>query len=181
MTGKHRYVALIRGINVGGNSIIKMDKLKSLFESAGLTDIVTYIQSGNVLFSTIQSDRSEISKEIEEKLVPLTSKLVKVFVFSQPDLQKAANNNPFACKNGNGELVCHLMFMSDEPEAAKIEALTRLQGEEYRFHVTGNVLYYSYLKQYAGNRQTINFEKILGVTGTSRTWKVVDKLIELLN
>jgi uncharacterized protein (DUF1697 family) len=73
MTEKHRYVALIRGINVGGNSIIKMDKLKALFESAGLTDIVTYILSGNVLFSTIQSDRSEISKEIEEKLVPLTS------------------------------------------------------------------------------------------------------------
>jgi len=54
-----------------------------------------------------------------------------------------------------------------------------LQGVDYRFHVHGKVLYYAYPRQYEGRRRTFDFERVLGVSGTSRNWKVVDKLVEL--
>jgi len=71
------------------------------------------------------------------------------------------------------------MFLSAAPAAARCRALMAVQGEEYRFHIEGKVLYYAYSRKFAGNRRTIDFEKILGVSGTSRSWKVVDKLIEI--
>lgn len=61
-----RYVALLRGINVGGHGIIKMADLKKLFESFGLTDVVTYIQSGNVLFRTEESDPARLALQLEK-------------------------------------------------------------------------------------------------------------------
>ena len=71
------------------------------------------------------------------------------------------------------------MFLSDEPDAERIKALMALQGDEYRFHVRRRVLYYSYPRTVAGHRRSINFEKVLGVAGTARTWKVVNTLIEM--
>jgi uncharacterized protein (DUF1697 family) len=74
---KSRYVALLRGINVGGNNIIKMVDLKASFEAAGFSDVATYIQSGNVLFTAKSSRKSTVSKAIE-------AALSKAFDYSQP-------------------------------------------------------------------------------------------------
>jgi uncharacterized protein (DUF1697 family) len=63
-----RYIALLRGINVGGNTLIKMPDLKVCFESLGFTDVVTYIQSGNVVFSTRNDNAEEITQLIESGL-----------------------------------------------------------------------------------------------------------------
>ncbi len=72
------------------------------------------------------------------------------------------------------------MFLSGEPDAAHSAALMALEGDEYSCSIHGKVLYYAYSREAAGpGRRTINFEKVLGVTGTARTWKVVNKLIEL--
>ncbi len=71
------------------------------------------------------------------------------------------------------------MFLNREPDAARWEALRQRQGDEYRFALHDRVLYYTYPKAIAGHRRTIDFERILGVVGTARDWKVVAKLIEL--
>jgi uncharacterized protein (DUF1697 family) len=71
------------------------------------------------------------------------------------------------------------MFLSIEPDEAHRKALMIMQNEEYRFHIQDKVLYYIYSRKSDGNRHTINFEKVLGVVGTARNWKVVNKLIEL--
>ena len=63
-----RYIALLRGINVGGNNIIKMTDLKVVFEEIGFTAVSTYIQSGNVLFSTQEQNKQTIEAKIEEHL-----------------------------------------------------------------------------------------------------------------
>ena len=63
-----QYLALLRGINVGGNNIIKMADLKACFESLGLTDVVTYIQSGNVIFKSAEKDKAKLTKMIEAGL-----------------------------------------------------------------------------------------------------------------
>jgi uncharacterized protein (DUF1697 family) len=181
MTGKgHRYVALLRGVNVGGNAIFKMLELRELFESYGLQDVTSYIQSGNIVFTTPEGDPSGIARDLENKLNKSTGREIKVFVLDRGQLLDASEHNPFfpACRDE--DLRCHLMFLSGEPDRAQAEALAAMQGEEYRFHVRGRVLYYAYPGRYAGHRRSIDFERVLGVQGTSRTWKVVAKLIELL-
>ena len=72
------YLALLRGINVGGNNIIKMDELKKTFEELNFSDVKTYIQSGNVLFKDAEKDRMKISEKIEKALLgKLNTRLVR--------------------------------------------------------------------------------------------------------
>ena len=175
----NRCVALIRGINVGGNSIIRMTDLKALFESADLKDVSTYIQSGNVIFTSDIRDKSELVRKLEALLKPAAGSRAKVLILSKEELEKAQAGNPFEPEKHDREQKTHLMFLSDVPNEANIRSLMEKQGLEYRFHVKDKVLYYTYPNEYAANRRTIDFEKILGVYGTSRSWKVVHKLIEM--
>lgn len=175
----NRYIALIRGINVGGYAVIKMSELKKMFEQLGFINITTYIQSGNVIFSSGETNKEKLAGMIENKFKSSTGKEIKIFVFTHDKLRKAASHNPFEPERNEKEMLCQLMFLSGKPDAASVKALMKLKGEEYHFHVHDNVLYYAYSKKYIGKRRMIDFEKVLSVRGTSRTWKVIDKLIEL--
>jgi uncharacterized protein (DUF1697 family) len=177
---RYQYVTLLRGINIGGHNLIKMADLRKLFESLGLTDVVTYTQTGNVLFSTTDADSKQLALQIEKELASSIGKKIIVFVLSPEELRKAAANNPFNPEHLEKEHQCYLMFLSAEPDEAHCKALMDLQGEDYYgFHIQDKVLYFAYSIKYAGKRRTINFEKALGVIGTARSWKVVNKLIEL--
>ncbi len=179
-TGKNKtFVALFRGINVGGHSVIRMIDLSNLFEAMGFTEVSTYIQSGNVIFSAKEPVVRKLAPQIEKKFESSTGHKTKVFIFTNDILKKAAANNPFKPQLGEKDQICHLMFLSGKPGTANVNKLMTLKGEEYQFHVKGQVMYYSYSRKFVGRRRMIDFEKVLGVTGTSRTWQVVDKLIEL--
>ncbi len=177
---QHRYVALLRAINVGGHSVTRMSDLQAIFESSGMTEVDTYIQSGNVIFSSKDGDREHLAHLLEKKLESALGYPVPVFVLTREQLEDAASHNPLEPERREKEQRCHLMFLSAEPDATHRKALMALEGSEYRFHVHGNVLYYAYSREVEGRaRRSINFEKVLGVTGTARTWKVVNKLIDL--
>jgi uncharacterized protein (DUF1697 family) len=178
---KNRYVALFRAINVGGNAIIKMADLKKRVESLGLSDVSTYIQTGNVLFSSGEAGIAALESLLEKGIRDKFKYDVKVFVLSLAQLKKAADNNPFDAQRLAEDQLCHLMFLAEKPSADRVKALMALQGKEYRFKVQDKVFYFAYNKADAGpKRRNLNFEKLLGVTGTARSFKVVDKLIELL-
>ncbi len=180
MAAAHQFVALLRAINVGGYGIVKMADLRAQFESIGLTEVTTYIQSGNVLFTSKDSDARRIAERVEKKLGSSLGYRGLVFVLSKEELRQAAKKNPFDPEHLDVEQRCHLMFLSGEPDSVHRKALMAVQGEEYRFAIRDKVLYYAYSRTFEGGRRTINFEKILGVAGTSRGWTVVKKLIELL-
>lgn len=180
MTGlQQRYVALLRGINVGGHGTIRMADLKAHFEAFGVTDVATYIQSGNVLFTAPETDLVDLARALEKHLARAFGYADPVFLFSHRELRSAVANNPFEPERLDAEQACYLMFLSGEPEAGRREALMARQGEEYRFAIAGKVLYYTYAREWAGRRRTIDFEKVLGVAGTARSWKVVAALLEL--
>ncbi len=174
-----RYVVLLRAINVGGHSVITMIELRRLFESLGFRDVATHIQSGNVLLSTGETDRRRLAERIERGLMDRIGSQAKAFVFSGGELRRAAAGNPFRPKPPGIDDPSQIMFLSAPPAAARRTALMALQGADYRFAVRGSVLYYAYPRSTVGARRTINFEKVLGVAGTARTWKVIDRLIEL--
>ncbi|MGA2142120.1 MAG: DUF1697 domain-containing protein [Brevinematales bacterium] len=176
---EYRYIALLRGINVGGNSIIKMSYLQMLFESLGFKDVSTYIQSGNVIFLAEEPDARAVRNLIEEKLEKVLGYKISVFILTPGSLKKAAAGNPFDPETLDKIQYCQIMFLSDVPDPARVEALLLKQGSDYSFVIDGSLLYYAYPLETAGARRNINLEKILGVTGTSRSWKVVNRLIEL--
>ena len=175
----YRYIVLLRGINVGGNSIIKMAELKKLFESLGFTNVVTYVQSGNVLFDAKEKNVSLIALQIEKMLASKAKLSIRAFVLTVAQLKKAVKQNPFHPEKHEKEGQCILMFLSAKPDKESSKALMDMQGDDYRFFIYDKVLYYTYSRALEGKRRTVNFEKVLRVSGTARTWKVVSKLIGL--
>lgn len=91
---KTRFLALLRGINVGGNNIIKMTDLKTCFEEMGFTNVVTYIQSGNVLFDSQGNKQIQLTEQIEKTLSACFNYTSKVVLVSQQNLIQLVNNAP---------------------------------------------------------------------------------------
>jgi uncharacterized protein (DUF1697 family) len=176
---KYRYAALLRGINVGGHSIIKMAELKKQFELIGLLEVKTYIQTGNVLFTSEEKDTKRLTRQIEQHLAKTIGYNGTVFILTPEDMKTALKHCPFNPQQNDDKQYCHIMFLSDKPKQKQVNALMALRGEEYSFAVWNKILYYAYPREYAGRRRFIDFEKVLGVNSTARSWKVVNKLIEL--
>ena len=176
---RNRYIALLRAINVGGSSVIKMADLKKIFEAAEMNEVTTYIQSGNVIFTSEENGIEKISLKLKQQLKKAVNYNNEIFILTPGELKSAYDGIPFEPGRNEDKQLCHIMFLSDKPGKQQVDALKKMEGEEYSFAVRGKHLYYAYPREYAGRRRNINFEKVLGVIGTDRSWKVVKKLIEL--
>jgi uncharacterized protein (DUF1697 family) len=88
------YIALLRGINVGGKNIIKMEQLKQIFVDMGFSDVKTYIQSGNVIFRTPESDKLKLQDRIESQLQKNFSAEIKTLILAAGDLAETVANAP---------------------------------------------------------------------------------------
>jgi len=176
-----RYVAFLRAINLAGKNKVAMPQLRALFETFAFTGVKTYIQTGNVVFSTPERDAAKIQRQLESKLAKALGFGVGVFVLNKAELVSAAKKNPLEPEKHDHKQHTHLVFLSGAPTKAQHSELVARAGNQYRFALKGNVLYYAYSRQIGGNRKTVPIEQILGVTATARTWKVVNKMIELLD
>lgn len=160
-------VAFIRGINVGGNKLLPMAQLKAACESAGLTDVRTFLQSGNVIFNTTRKDPAALI----EKALDMD---VKVIVRTLDELQKVIARNPFKDEAADdpGHLI--VVFLEREP-TAKLE----WPGPEV-IKPSGRELFI-YYPDGQGRSKLTNalIEKKLGMRGTARNWNTVTKLRDL--
>ncbi len=93
---QYTYIALLRGINVSGQKIIKIDELRKLFESLGFKNVKTYIQSGNVIFNSQIESIDKIVKLIEKKIKEVFSFDVTVIIRNRDELGKIIQTNPFS-------------------------------------------------------------------------------------
>jgi uncharacterized protein (DUF1697 family) len=105
-----KYIALLRGINVGGNTIIKMSELKASFEACGYTDVKTYINSGNVLFQTEEKNTERIIQTIEGMLSHTFHYTVRIVVSTHEQIKGILTNVPEEWKRGN-DLRCYIAFV----------------------------------------------------------------------
>lgn len=105
-----KYIALIRGINVGGKSVVKMADLKKVFEKLGFTNVFTYINSGNVIFETEESDPKKLSHAIEENLTKCFKFDLRIVLVSEKELNSVLESVPFEWKNKNN-LRCYIAFV----------------------------------------------------------------------
>src|ERR1700751_505914 len=110
-------VSLFRGINVGGNRAVRMNELKELHESLGLKDVVTYIQSGNVVFTSDDKDLAQLPAQIEDSFAQKFGFHVNVMVRTSDELEDIIANNPFQDQPTKESKWVVVLFLTTQPES----------------------------------------------------------------
>lgn len=176
-----RSIAILRGINVGGKRIIRMEDLKSMFQEIGLENVETYIQSGNVLFdSKKDKSDSEIQELIEQAIFKKYGFEVPVIVRSVKELHEAVNNNPFYNEKSENIERLHLTFLKETPTSENLEKTESYNYEPDKFVIREKQVFIYCQGKYHQTKLNNNFfEKKLKTSATTRNWKTVLKLIEL--
>jgi uncharacterized protein (DUF1697 family) len=171
------YIGLFRGINVGGKNILPMRELVSILKEIGYENIRTYIQSGNVVFSSKKiigpNAADEISREIERKI----GFSPKVVILSAKQLQNSINNNPFPTIDGKA---LHFFFLESLPESPDIERLKLLKAKSEKFALKGRVFYLQAPEGVGRSKLAAAVEKSIGVPLTARNWNTVNKLSKMV-
>jgi uncharacterized protein (DUF1697 family) len=193
-----RYVALLRGINVGGNMMIKMEELRKTFEALGFKNVVSYINSGNLAFDAgnerVRSrhvSSPHVSKgspnPLEHQLISKIEKAIEndfgksipVMVREQKDIERILAANPFEGEFESHKEM-HVLFLKDEMPSNKRDQLLAAATEKERFEVKGREIYCHSLLGVADSLLGKSFlEKKLKLAVTGRNWRTVEKLNNL--
>jgi len=175
------YVAMLRSVNVGGRNRLPMADLRDLMGALGFTDVTTYLQSGNVVFSGARSARAAGTK-IEQGLQSELGLTVPALVRSRAQLTDVLGATPYGRFTKDPKLV-HVTFLGDEPDAAAVASLQEQAGEfgADRCQVVGTEVHL-YCPGGCGETKLNNgyLERRLGTTATTRNWKTVMALAELV-
>jgi uncharacterized protein (DUF1697 family) len=174
------YIAILRGINVSGHKLIKMDALRKLFDGMGFKNTKTYIQSGNVIFQGKQAKPHDLEKKIASSILKEFGFEVPVLVKEVTELEVVLKNNPFINKRKEDATKLHVTFLSEEPEKAHFEKIKDGNYAADEFIVTGKTVYLFCPNGY-GNTKLSNtfFENKLKVTATTRNWKTINELLTM--
>lgn len=170
------WIALLRGINVGGHKIVKMAELKTLCESMGLSDVRTHLQSGNVVFRSARTDRARLAKDIESAL----SVDSRVILRTDGELRAAIAANPMTGEAQREPSHFIVVFLAEKPAASAMKSLRDAYPGPEPMHLNGTEVYIYYGDGMARSKLTnVLIERKLGVTGTARNWNTVTRLAEL--
>lgn len=179
-----RYVALLRGINVGGNTMIKMSELKKTFVSLGFENVVTYINSGNIAFdcdqkvSSVTAD-SMLAEKIEVAIEKDFAKQIPVMIREQQAIAKILANNPFAGEFESHKEM-HVLFLKEDMPAEKLDQLRAAAPDGERYTAIGSELYCHLPKGVIDSLLGKSFlEKKLKLAVTGRNWRTTEKLATL--
>ena len=172
------FIALLRGINVGGRNILPMSELVGILEAMNFESVQTYIQSGNVAFRTKKKIPEKISREISEAILEKKAFKPKVMVLSSEQLQDAMKGNPFPQDNGK---VLHFYFLESKPLKPNIEQLELLKSSSEEFKLFDRIFYLYAPDGIGRSKLAAAVEKMLGVQATARNWNTVSKLVSVAN
>lgn len=174
-----RYIALLRGINVGGNNVIKMAALKACFEKMGFTDVVTYIQSGNVAFNTTTVEEI-IQTTISNNLLATFNYNSPVVVVSQENIICIVNNAPKSFGTAKELYKYDVLFLKPPLTAAQAMAQIELQEGVDQVTAGEGVLYFSRLISGDGKSYLEQIVKLpIYKQMTIRNWNTTSKLVDL--
>ena len=177
-----KYVALLRGVNVGGTNKVKMDELRRLFADLGHTEVGTYLQSGNVVFAddTHGDDRTGLAAGIEKAIADRLGLTVTVLLRTRPELEKVLAANPYLDRETDPAKL-PVTFLAEAPDPERAAALSIPAGETGVFTLVGREVYLHTPDGYGRTKLNNAFlERKLGVAATTRNWKSVGALHELL-
>ena len=172
------YIALFRGINVGGNNSLPMKELVAALEALGARGIRTYIQSGNAVLDSDEEDASRLCARISSAIQQRRGFAPQVLLLTREDLARAIQENPFPEAAADHKAL-HAGFLTATPAAPDLAALEALRSASERFVLRGAVFYLHAPDGVGRSKLAAKAEKLLGVPMTSRNWQTVCKVLEL--
>lgn len=173
------YISLLRGINVSGQKLIKMDALKTMYRQLNFKNVETYLQSGNVIFRDDKSNLSDFATTISSQIKAQFGFEVPVIVFKVDDLKEMIDANPFTNDLKMDPQFLHVTFLASEPKEFDFETITAKKSTGEEIALINKAVYLYCPNGYGRTKLTNTFlEKRLKVTATTRNWKTT---LELFN
>lgn len=172
------YVALFRGINVGGKNVLPMRDLITLLEDLGSQNVKTYIQSGNAVFQHEQRDASLLSNKIAAAIKQSHGFEPRVLLLGLEEIERAVESNPFPEAESEPKTL-HVHFLASEPKNPDLCSLERIKGDRERFALKEGFFYLHAPEGIGRSKLAANAERLLGVATTVRNWRTVCKVLTM--
>lgn len=172
------YIALLRGINVGGRNRLPMKNLVSVLKGLDAVDVRTCLQSGNAVFQSTASGPATRAEKLAAAINAEHGFEPNVLILDIGALAGAMKKNPFP-EAENSPQSLHLGFLSTRPDRPDLDRLERVKKTGERFRLIGSVFYLHAPNGVGRSRVAANAEKALGVPLTDRNWKTVSKIREM--
>ncbi len=174
-----KFVALLRGINVGGKNKLSMKELVEIFADLGCVDVTNYIQSGNIIFEAPLSLARRVPELVTKKIQGSFALNVPVVIRSSKELGEVSRSNPFLKKAGE-HAALHVALLADLPSAKNVSSLDPNRSLPDQFVVRGREIYLSLPNGVAKTKlNNAYFDSKLATVSTLRNWNTVLKLVEL--
>jgi len=172
------YVALFRGLNVGGNNILPMKELVALLENIGLQSVRTYIQSGNAVFQSEEKNASLLSNTIRTAIKKSHGFEPQVLLLEFEEMERAVGSNPFPEAESEPKTL-HVYFLASMPKHPDFDALEGAKSDGERFALKDGVFYLHAPDGIGRSKLAANAERLLGVSMTGRNWRTVCKVVAI--
>lgn len=172
------WIALLRGVNVGGNNILPMKELRTLLEKLGLKNVRTYIQSGNCIFETENEDARSLGDLIADNIAQTFGFQPNIMVISKETLAKSIAENPYPEAEDDPKSL-HIFFLVKPAENANLSALDQIKTPSERFSLSSECLYLYTPEGFGRSKLAGKVEKHLGVPITARNLRSVMKIAAL--
>lgn len=172
-------IALLRGINIGGNHPLPMKELSALLTGMGLREVRTYLQSGNVVFRCAPKNRTTLAAKISSAIGAQYGFAPQVLLLDAAELNKAMANNPYPKAEADPKSLS-LLFLAEVPQHPDLKSLEALKTDSESFSLIGKVFYLHAPEGFGRSRLAARAEKLLGVVASGRNWNTVCKLAEMV-
>jgi uncharacterized protein (DUF1697 family) len=173
-------ISFLRGINVGGHNQIKMDELRAVYESLGLKNPQTYVQSGNIVFRTEDRNLVRLTETMEAAIERKFGFHVAVVLRTCSELKQVVAGNPFAKRNEIEPGKLAIVFCSQEPTPQACEELLRMKAGAEEVHICDREFYIYFADGMGRSKLFATLGRKLK-SGTARNWNTVTKLLEIAN
>jgi uncharacterized protein (DUF1697 family) len=174
------YVALLRGVNVGGKNRVKMPELLSLLSGLGLNRLNSYLQSGNLVFESDQIDSRVLVTAIEKRIQEGLGLDVAVLVKSESEMSGVDSLNPFLKQSGLNSQFLYVTYLFEQPPEDKIKLIENFKDPRDSFWVVDRQVYLHCPVGYGKTKFSNSFfEKQLGMAATTRNWRTAKALKDL--
>jgi uncharacterized protein (DUF1697 family) len=172
------FIAILRGINVSGHRLIKMEALKKLCIDNGFENVQTYIQSGNIVFD--HPDGKDLETVLTKAIKKSFGHDVPVTVLSATEWKKILDSNPYVKEKTRDTSFFHVTVLSGKPEKALLEKIQAGSYGNDEFFCKGNIIYLYCPGGYGKTKLTNSFfESKLKLGATTRNWKTMNVLLEM--
>jgi len=171
---------MLRGINVSGQKIVKMESLRASFEALGFSRVQTYVQSGNVIFEASKGLANSLSRKIREKISSDYGFSVPLILRTSGEMEKIVSDNPFLMEKEIDNSKLHVTFLTTFPDATVLRKLDTLNRGPDQFRINGREVYLHCPDGYGRTKlSNTAFEKLLSIDATTRNWKTVNTLVKM--